>query len=68
MSEGFVHVCGVCGSNAKVQLQRVGKYRRTGTKYQVVCVKPGCNVRGPRATTVFEAANRWNQMMQAVCA
>jgi hypothetical protein len=37
--------------------QRVGDYRRTGTKYQAVCNK--CRARGSLSKTVDEADSAW---------
>lgn len=42
--------------------QRVGDYRRKGTKYQVVCNK--CRARGPLCDAVKEANEMWNSVCE----
>lgn len=53
--------CVFCGHDkAKVYPQRVGTYRRTGTKWQVVCNK--CRSRGPLEITSGEAVSMWKSV------
>jgi hypothetical protein len=54
--------CHFCkNKHPKVNPQRVGKYSRTCTHYQVVCHR--CGARGPKnkVTTIHDAINAWNR-------
>lgn len=53
--------CVFCGhSKAKLYPQRVGAYRRTGTKWQVVCNK--CRARGPLDDDPKCAVSNWTSV------